>query len=315
MNREDVPQAASLLCRRLPVGRPSEDRIPAGLAIPFLILAALSLGFVASAADPTPSLLSLPHPPNPLACRLANYQAFQESAWTNLPAIGVKYVFLNTPAPDQVEPIRHKLEAHHLTAAVLRGDADLSLPTGVDRLATQLETCPRLGVRYLFLSVKRRDVPLDIIYQRLRQAGDIARKHGVTLVIETHPDLGTNGDVQLETMRQVHHPNVRINFDTGNITFYNHNTDAATELAKSIDFVATVELKDHDAQFESWCFPALGHGKVDFPRILKLLRDHHYSGPITIEIEGIKNVTRSQTDVENDIRESVRYLRSLDSFD
>lgn len=252
---------------------------------------------------------------NPLVCRLANYQSFQSAAWTHLPAIGVKYVFMNAPSPAEVDAVRQQLASHNLTPMVLRSDADLSLPTGLDRLAEQIETCERLGVRYLFLSVKRRDVPKPIIYERLRQAGDLARERAVVIALETHPDLCTNGDAQIETMRQVHHPNVRLNFDTGNISFYNRNTDAPAELRKSIEYVATVEFKDHNGEFESWSFPALGKGKLDFKTVLDLLHHHRYTGPVTIEIEGVKGITRTQPEIENDIRDSVLYLRSLDQFD
>ena len=88
--------------------------------------------------------------------------------------------------------------------------------------------------------------------------GDIAKKHGVIVALETHPDLGANAAAHLETMRQINHPNVRVNFDTGNITFYNKGTDAVAELKKIIDYVATVELKDHNGQYMDWNFPVLG---------------------------------------------------------
>ncbi len=135
----------------------------------------------------------------------------------------------------------------------------------------------------------RRSIPgvsKEVAYQRLRRAGDVARKHGVIIVLETHRDLGANGDVHLETMRRVNHPNVRVNFDTGNITFYNRGTDAVTELKKIIDYVATVELKDHNGKYMDWNFPVLGKGVVDFPGILKVLEEHHFHGPITMEVEG-----------------------------
>jgi sugar phosphate isomerase/epimerase len=253
-------------------------------------------------------------PPSALACRLANYQEFAELAWTHLPSIGIRHVFLNAPPPDQIEATRKRLKEHGLTAVVLRGDADLSLASGLDRLAEQLATCETMGVRYLFLSVKRREVDKPVIYERLRKAGDLARKHGVVIALETHPDLGTNGDVQRETMRQVNHPNVRINFDTGNIHFYNRGTDAPTELRKIIDYVATVEVKDHNGEFESWHFPALGKGVVNFPAVLQLLREHGYRGPITLEIEGVQGVPRNREDVLRDIEDSMAYLRSLGSF-
>jgi L-ribulose-5-phosphate 3-epimerase len=253
-------------------------------------------------------------PVNVLACRLANYQEYEAAAWTNLPSIGIRHVFMSAPPPDQIEATRKRLAEHGLTAVVLRGDADLSLPSGLDRLAEQLATCEKMGVKFLFLSVKRHDVDKPVIYERLRHGGDIARKHGVTIALETHPDLGTNGDVQRETMRQVNHPNVRVNFDTGNIHYYNRDTDAPTELRKIIDYVATVEVKDHNGEFESWYFPALGRGIVNFPAVLQILREHGYTGPVTIEIEGVKGVRRNQQEIEKDIADSAGYLRSLANF-
>ena len=52
-------------------------------------------------------------PANVLACRLANYREFQDAAWTHLPAIGFKYVFMSVPAPGQVEATKRKLARHH----------------------------------------------------------------------------------------------------------------------------------------------------------------------------------------------------------
>jgi len=90
-----------------------------------------------------------------------------------------------------------------------------------------------------------RAIPKETAYERLRRAGEIARRHGVIIALETHPDLGTNGDVHRETMKHIGHPNVRVNFDTGNITYYNQGADVVTELKKIVEYVATVELKDH----------------------------------------------------------------------
>ena len=104
---------------------------------------------------------------------------------------------------------------------MIRGQTDLGQPGCVDELAGQLATCEKLGVHYMFLSPRHTGVDKETAYQRLRRAGEIARKHGVIIALETHPDLGTNGDVHLETMRRINHPNVRVNFDTGNITYYN----------------------------------------------------------------------------------------------
>ena len=251
---------------------------------------------------------------NPLAIRIVNYGKYQEDAWTHLPSLGMHYVFLSTPALDQVEGIQQRLAASHLRPLVLRGETDLGCASSVAELANQLAIVERMGVKYMFLSPKHTGVGKEVAYERLRRVGDIAKKHGVIVVLETHPDLGTNAEAHLETMQQIHHPNVRVNFDTGNITFYNKGTDAVTELKKIIDYVATMELKDHSGQQGVWNFPALGKGVVDFPAILKLLEEHRFRGPVTMETEGIHGVVMDEAQTKQYIAESVKYIQSLGGF-
>ncbi|NUQ62508.1 MAG: sugar phosphate isomerase/epimerase [Pirellulales bacterium] len=252
---------------------------------------------------------------NKLACRMANYREYQDDAWQQLPAIGVKYVFMNVPAPDQVDSVMKKLADSGLKAAVLRGDTDLSRESSVDELDKQMAICEKMGVKYMFLSPKHPGVSKEVAFERLRKIGDVAKKHGVTVGLETHPDLGTNGDEHVATMKAINHPNIRVNFDCANITYYNTGTDAVAELKKCIDYVATVEIKDHNGQFKTWNFPALGKGIVDIPGVLKVLKEHKYQGPITIEIEGVEGINRDRSQIKKDIADSMAYVRSLGKFD
>jgi sugar phosphate isomerase/epimerase len=232
-----------------------------------------------------------------------------------LQEIGVRHIFLNVPTTEEVESAKKRLAEHGLTVLVLRGDTDLSQESSLPELEAQLAICQDMGVKYMFLSPKRHGARKETIYSRLRDAGEIAEKYGVTIALETHPDLGTNGDIHLETMQQIDHPNVRVNFDTGNIHYYNQCTDAARELRKIIDYVATVEIKDHNGVYNDWNFPALGQGVVDIPEVLKVLRENEYAGPITMEIEGIKGINWDEETTKQAIEDSVVYLRSLSRFE
>ena len=253
-------------------------------------------------------------PINVLACRLANYKQYQDSAWAHLPTIGFKYLFINVPPPEEVEALKKRLARHGLAVAVIRGDTDLSRETCVDELAEQCRTCKRLCVKYMFLSPKHPGIGKELACERLRLAGEVARKSGVTIALETHPDLGTNADVHLQTMKRINHPNIRVNFDSANITYYNKDRDAVSELKKIIEYVATVEVKDHNGRFETWNFPALGRGVVDIPGVLKVLEEHGYKGPITMEVEGIKGVEWDEAKTKKIIADSVAYLRLLGKF-
>lgn len=250
-----------------------------------------------------------------LACRLANYGPYEDAGLAHLQSIGIRYVFMRVPAPDQIEAVQTKLREHQLTPLVLGGAADLSKNSAVEELAAQTAICRKMGVDYMFLSVKHHGAPKPDVYARLRRAGDAARANGVIIVLETHPEFGTNGNVHRETMQQVDHPNVRVNFDTGNITYYNRGTDAVTELKKVITWVAAVEVKDHSGEFKTWNFPAFGKGVVDFPRVLRVLAESGYRGPVTMEIEGIKGVERSEARIKREIEESAAYMRSIGNFE
>ena len=257
---------------------------------------------------------ALPEQGSPLAVRITSYGKFQDAAWEHLPSIGVHYLFLPVPKPEEVDGLHQKLEQSGLKALVIRGDTDFSKENCVDQLAGQLAIMEKMGVHNMFLSVKCNGASKNAVYERLRRAGDEAKKHNVVITFETHPELGTNGDVQLETMAAVNHPNVRINFDTGNISYYNRGGDAVAELKKVVKLVGTMELKDHSLEPEAWNFPALGKGKVDFPQILKMLRDNRFTGPITIEFEGVKGVELDEAQTRQSIADSVAYLKSLAVF-
>lgn len=249
-----------------------------------------------------------------LACRLASYGKFQDAAWNHLPSIGVHNVLLSVPEPGEISAVQQRLDAHQLKPLVMRGQADLAEPQSVNVLAGQLAVCARMGVHYMFLSPKHAGASKETAYERLRQVGEIAKRHGVTVVLETHPDLGTNADVHRETMKRIDHPNVRVNFDTGNITYYNQGADVVAELKKIVDYVATVELKDHGGQPKTWDFPALGEGKIDFAGVLDVLKAHGYTGPITIEVEGIEGKPWNEDQTKQAIADSVAFLRKLAPF-
>src|SRR5262249_17075301 len=100
----------------------------------------------------------------------------------------------------------------------------------------------------------------------------------------------------------------------GNITYYNRGADVVAELKKILDYVATVELKDHGGRPMSWDFPAIGQGKVDFAGVLGVLKQHDYSGPITIDVEGLEGNPWDEAETKRAIAESVRFVRKLASF-
>jgi L-ribulose-5-phosphate 3-epimerase len=154
------------------------------------------------------------------------------------------------------------------------------------------------------------------IVEHLRRLGDTAGEVGVTLALETHKGPTQNASAMLALMSEVDHPHVRLNFDTGNIAYYNREVNPCDELEQVKHLVRNVHLKDNRGGFEDWYFPAVGDGgSVDFRRIREILDDVGFNGPYTIEIEGIGGEPEPGLDGRHDrIRRSVDHLRSCGYF-
>lgn len=151
------------------------------------------------------------------------------------------------------------------------------------------------------------------VVDNLRRLGDVAGEAGITLTLETHKGPTQNAAAMLALLAAVDHPQVRLNFDTGNIAYYNPGADPCDELEKVKHFVRSVHLKDNRGGFEDWYFLALGDGgAVDFGRVREILDGVEFTGPYTIEIEGIAGEGEPGLEGRQDrIARSAKYLRSV----
>ena len=250
---------------------------------------------------------------NLIAARMGCYGAYSSDGWSHLPTLGVHHVEIGNPAPDQVEATKKKLADHGLTASSLETGCDIHRPDAADDMKPKLDACAELGAKVCFVSVHAGGLPRETAWERLRAVGDEAAARGVTIAMETHPDLCHNGDAALATMQAVDHPNVRINFDTANVCYYNDGCTTIGELAKIAGHVASVHLKDSTGEYHNDIFPTLGTGVVDFPGVFQLLGERGFKGPYTLELEGPEERTREEQ--FRHVAESIEHLRSIGAFD
>lgn len=161
------------------------------------------------------------------------------------------------------------------------------------------------------------DESLETLYGRLREIGDHAAALGITYCFETHPGICVNHRYMLETMHALDHTHLRLNFDTGNLHYYNHNVNVEVALAKVCTFVKHLHLKDSTGEPGDWYFPALGRGgAVDFLRVLQIMRDIGFTGPFSIELEGIAGEgDQPLEEYQRRIVDSVELLRDCGYFE
>ncbi len=248
---------------------------------------------------------------NIIACNLGSYRKFRHIAYQHLESIGVRNVEIGLPPLNKVDEVIGELRSHGLTATSLMAPCKLQDVNVVSDFETTLEIADKMGAKIVFVSVRTDNHDRDTIYLRLREIGEKAAPSGIKVCLETHPDMAHNGDVALETMLGVNHSNVCINFDTGNVYYYNHNVTASGELEKIIDHVGAVHLKDTDGGYETWNFPGLGEGIVDFTEVFRILNKNGFYGPFTMELEGIRGEQIDESGVQARVKNSLEHLRNI----
>jgi L-ribulose-5-phosphate 3-epimerase len=200
------------------------------------------------------------------------------------------------------------------------GGADIRTPEGLELTERRIGFAARwFGAT---VCVTGAGQPADavertLVVENLRRLGDSAAAAGITLALETHKGPTQNATAMLALMDEVDHPNVRLNFDTGNIAYYNRDADPCDELERVKHLVRNVHVKDNRGGFEDWYFPALGEGgAVDFVRVRQILDGVGFAGPYTIEIEGIGGEPEPGLEARQErVARSVQHLRACGYFD
>lgn len=252
---------------------------------------------------------------NIIACNLNSYGKFSKGAYAHLARIGLTNVEVAAPAPEDVDAVMAELQSYGLTATSIAAPCDVQNENVVSDFQACLDAAERIGAKVIFTSAHAGDHDRKAIYERLRRIGENAAPLGIKVCLETHLDLAHNADVALETMRGVNHPNICINFDTGNVYFYNHNVTAVGELKKIINHVGAVHLKDTNGGYRTWHFPALGEGVVDFEAVFQTLNGAGFYGPCAMELEGIEGEDIDEAGVQARMEKSVEYLKSIGIMD
>ncbi len=248
---------------------------------------------------------------NIIACNLGSYRQFRERAYPHLAEIGLTNVEIGVPSADAVAAVQSELDAHGLTATSLLGSCDVQSETVVSDFQTTLEIADKMDVKVIFVSVHAGETARHVVYERLRAIGENAAPSGIKVCLETHPDLAHNGDIALETMKAVGQPNICLNFDTGNVYYYNHNVTATTEVQKVLPHVGAVHLKDTNGGYRTWHFPTLGEGVVAFKAVFQTLNDAGFYGPFTMELEGVEGENLNEAGAKARIADSLQHLKDI----
>jgi len=212
--------------------------------------------------------------------------------------------------PDEV---RRKLDGYGLTAVSLSGHSDLTTREGLAHGVKAVEWAGRYGLTVVNTAVgghESADENESAFLANIDELADAAEKAGVVIALEIHGDIMASSDVTLPLLEKVGRDSVKVNYDTANVEYYSGDL-AVDDLPKITSELAHVHLKDTTGGKGNWNFPGIGDGHVDFGRVLQILRDAGYSGPLSVEIEFEGEPWPSLDEVNAAMKRSYEHLSSL----
>ena len=183
--------------------------------------------------------------------------------------------------------IQRMLNTLGLVTVSLSGHSDLTTKPGLEDGLLALDLCERMGIGIMNTAIgghASQEENEEAFMGNIHALADYAAERDILLGIEIHGEITRSGAAAIPVLERIGRPNVLINYDTANVEYYG-GVKAVDDLPAALPKLVHAHLKDKRSQGQVWDFPAIGEGHVDFARVLGILEEGGYGGPLTVEIE------------------------------
>ena len=212
---------------------------------------------------------------------------------TKRPSGGRLVISVDT-APEEAERVGEEVKKRGLSVCSIYGGSipiHRSLEQGIAGLRRLIDNCVAVRAKSLLMGGIGRADLYDRYYQAIAECCDYAAERGLPITVKPHGGLNSTGPQCRKCIERVGHKNFSLWYDPGNIFFYSHGELDPVDDAATVAGLVTegICIKDFDMTVKNgkptrdvWITP--GTGRVDFPKVLKVLRDGGFrSGHWVIE--------------------------------
>ncbi len=158
---------------------------------------------------------------------------------------------------------------------------------------------------------------LKNVVPAIRKIADYAQTQGVKTSLENHGFYMQAPKRVVKLLETVAHPNFGLTLDMGNFLCVNADPIAAVE--QCVKYAQMVHVKDFHVKPKKAMPPSgwfatptpialrgaiVGHGVIDIPRQIKIIKKAGYKGVLSLEFEGMEEPTKA-------VKLGLEYLRGL----
>lgn len=264
---------------------------------------------------------------NKIAVNSNTYHGFSlDEAIEGIAGAGFKYIELTATrgwtehvradmSDEEIREIRKKLKDHGLTPIALSGHCNLMSEERLQDFIENIELAGKFGCEFIVSSTGEAHFGInegsrdDILIENIKKVLKKCEELGIKLVLEVHGEHGT-GEALYKIVSRVDSEYLGINYDTANVVFYG-NRMPEDDIKTCVEKVMFVHLKDKLGANNEWNFPALGKGYLKLDKFLDYIDKNGYTNPLSIEIEFTSKGPKDIEEVNQAVRDSYEYLKSI----
>jgi sugar phosphate isomerase/epimerase len=220
-------------------------------------LASVALPHLLTADDRKPTKFQV-------ACMTLPYSAFPlERALKGIKDAGYQYVAWGTshteegnksvpvmPAdapPEKARELGKRCRDLGLEPVMMFSNIYPENPKAMEVFQSRIKQAAAAGLPHVLTFGHTRDTGQRKLWvERFKELGPMARDHNVVIVIKQHGGETGTGSACAEIVKEVNHPNVKVNYDAGNVLDYlQGKVDPIDDFKKCADEVRSFCIKDH----------------------------------------------------------------------
>lgn len=188
---------------------------------------------------------------------------------------------------DDPREVATRLGDRGLQAIAIAGHSDLTTDSGMQTAIEGVEWAADYGLGLFTTAIgghasQRED--LDAFLVRIGALAAVAERLEVTVALEIHGEIMATGQASMPLIDRIGSEAIRVKYDTGNCEFYG-GVRAVDDIHHVGSCLVNIDAKDKLGGVGEWDFPPPGDGHIDWKRLLAVLDDLQYDGPLTVEVE------------------------------
>lgn len=204
--------------------------------------------------------------------------------------------------------------SNYAIGAGFAGLDDAAREKEIERVMREVDVCAALGMKRMRhdvaassdLSIGHFLAELPGLADACRRIADYAAGLGITTSVENHGYFVQHSDRVQALVGAVGRDNFRTTLDVGN--FLCADEEPLIAVANNVGLASMVHVKDfyvrpsHREPGEGWFRSSggnwlrgaiVGHGDIDMPQVLRIVKESGYDGYISIEFEGLEECRKA----------------------